>query len=58
MRPRFPRAENLGVCIEDDVLVTPTGFEVITAAAPKSVVEVEKLMKEAGMDTARYTVRK
>jgi Xaa-Pro aminopeptidase len=51
-------AENLGVRIEDDVLVTPTGYEVITAAAPKSAVEVEKLMKEGGMDTARYTVRK
>ncbi len=51
-------AENLGVRIEDDVIVTPTGYEVITAAAPKSVEEVEKAMKEAGMNPARYTVRK
>jgi Xaa-Pro aminopeptidase len=51
-------AESLGVRIEDDVLVTESGHEVITAGAPKSVAEVEKLMKEAGMDFARYLVKK
>ncbi len=51
-------AENLGIRIEDDVLVTPSGYEVITAAAPKSVADVEKIMKEPGMDTTRYTVRR
>jgi Xaa-Pro aminopeptidase len=51
-------AENLGIRIEDDVLVTPAGYEVITSAAPKSAAEVEKLMKEPGMDPARYTVKK
>jgi Xaa-Pro aminopeptidase len=51
-------AENLGVRIEDDVLVTESGHEVITAGAPKSVADVEKLMKEAGMDFARYLVNR
>jgi len=32
---------NIGVRIEDDVLVTATGHENLTAAAPKSVAEVE-----------------
>jgi Xaa-Pro aminopeptidase len=50
-------AENLGVRIEDDVLVTETGNEVITAGAPKSVAEVEKLMKEPGLDFSRYLIR-
>jgi Xaa-Pro aminopeptidase len=32
---------NIGVRIEDDVLVTATGHENLTAAAPKSVADVE-----------------
>ena len=32
---------DIGVRIEDDVLVTATGIENLTAAAPKSVAEVE-----------------
>jgi Xaa-Pro aminopeptidase len=36
--------ENLGVRIEDDVLVTPTGCEVLSVGAPKTVEEIESLM--------------
>jgi len=50
-------AENLGVRIEDDVLVTETGHEVISAGAPKRVADVEALMKEPGMDLSRYLIR-
>jgi Xaa-Pro aminopeptidase len=38
--------KNLGIRIEDSVLVTADGCEVLTAAAPKEIAEVERLMKE------------
>src|ERR1700693_727650 len=36
--------ENLGVRIEDDVLITPTGYKLLTARLPRSVEEIEKIM--------------
>lgn len=38
---------NIGVRIEDDALVTETGCELITAAAPKTVADIEALMRDA-----------
>ena len=38
---------NIGVRIEDDALVTAAGCEILTAAAPKLVDEVEALMRDA-----------
>ena len=35
---------NIGVRIEDDALVTASGCEIITAAAPKSIDDIESLM--------------
>ena len=36
--------EALGVRIEDDVLVTSTGAEWLSAKAPKTTAEIERLM--------------
>ncbi|MDC9725697.1 MAG: Xaa-Pro aminopeptidase [Gammaproteobacteria bacterium] len=38
----------IGIRIEDDVLVTKTGNEVLTDAAPKEVDDIEELMAKAG----------
>ncbi|NTV10531.1 MAG: M24 family metallopeptidase [Zoogloea sp.] len=38
---------NIGIRIEDDALVTPDGCEILTAATPKTVAEIESLMAEA-----------
>jgi Xaa-Pro aminopeptidase len=38
---------NIGVRIEDDVLVTENGYEALTAAAPKEVKDVEATMRES-----------
>ena len=34
----------IGVRIEDNILVTESGCEVLTAAVPKTIDEIEKLM--------------
>jgi Xaa-Pro aminopeptidase len=36
--------KNLGIRIEDDILVTDTGYEILTKDAPKEIADIERLM--------------
>ena len=36
---------NIGIRIEDDAVVTQAGHELLTTAAPKTIVEIEELMQ-------------
>ena len=35
-------ADSLGIRIEDDILVTETGGEILSAGAPRTVAEIER----------------
>jgi Xaa-Pro aminopeptidase len=47
------RYRNIGIRIEDDVLVTRDGCEVLTRGAPKDPAEIEKLMYANGAARSR-----
>ena len=36
---------HIGIRIEDDAVVTPGGCDIITAEAPKTVAEIEAVMR-------------
>jgi Xaa-Pro aminopeptidase len=44
---------NIGVRIEDDVLITPEGNRVLSAGAPKSVKDIESLAKKKGLGNVK-----
>ncbi|HXJ10804.1 MAG TPA: aminopeptidase P N-terminal domain-containing protein, partial [Candidatus Limnocylindrales bacterium] len=47
--------ENLGVRIEDDVLITETGYELLSRRLPRTADEIEKIMAEAAKERPAET---
>jgi Xaa-Pro aminopeptidase len=46
LRSKLERYMHIGVRIEDDILVTDTGFENLSRAVPRKIVDIEDLMEE------------
>jgi Xaa-Pro aminopeptidase len=49
LRPTLERYRNIGVRIEDNYIITPTGLEHVSAGVPREISEIEALMREPGM---------
>jgi Xaa-Pro aminopeptidase len=50
IKPAFEKYKNIGVRIEDDILVTETGFEWMTKNLPRKLSEIEALMAKASKE--------
>ncbi len=48
LRPALERYAGIGVRIEDDYIVTDTGFDRLSAGVPREASEIEALMREEG----------
>jgi Xaa-Pro aminopeptidase len=47
VRPAFEKYKNIGVRIEDDMLVTPTGVDWMTKKLPRKISDIEDFMGKA-----------
>jgi Xaa-Pro aminopeptidase len=51
IRPAFEKYKNIGVRIEDDMLVTANGAEWMTKALPRTIADIEAFMARASKET-------
>lgn len=52
VRPAFEKYKNIGVRIEDDMLVTPTGVEWMSKELPRSIADIEAFMAKVPREMA------
>lgn len=57
VRPAFEKYKNIGVRIEDDMLITKDGVEWMTDDLPRTIKDVEEFMKQAEREMSRYALR-
>ena len=50
IRPAYEKYKNIGVRIEDDMLVTPNGVEWLTGKLPRKIADIEALMARASKE--------
>ncbi len=55
IRPKVEKYMHIGVRIEDDVLVTETGYKNLSAVVPREIDKIEKLMKKPGLSNFIHT---
>lgn len=48
----YCRFQGIGIRIEDDVLITETGYEVLTGSMPKEIKHIETLLNNHCHDNA------
>ena len=58
IRPVFEKYKNIGVRIEDDMLVTKTGVEWMSKALPRSIADIEAFMAKSSKEiTAKSLIK-
>jgi Xaa-Pro aminopeptidase len=53
VRPAFEKYKNIGVRIEDDLLITPTGVKWMTEALPRRMSEIEDFIARGRRESGR-----
>jgi Xaa-Pro aminopeptidase len=56
VRPVFEKYKNIGVRIEDDLLITETGVEWMTGKLPRKISDIEEFMAAASKQTVSTAV--
>ena len=45
---------NIGVQIEDDILITGAGYRNLSAAVPRATAKIEKMMPKKGIGNIKF----